>query len=173
MTMERKNSQWNITDRPRNFDALRFSWHVGRMVAGSAMPGRHGDLVGDLKKLEEEKIELIVNLTCTTLKIPPEFKDSFRVVHMPIEDGHPPDAEQLNQIMELVRDAISTGKRTVIHCRGGIGRTATVIIPLLMEFKNLSLEEAEENARKSGRFTQSLEQREFLESWVRGYMRMK
>jgi protein-tyrosine phosphatase len=160
-------------DRPKNFDTFRFSWHVAAVVAGSAMPGHYGPLVGDLKKLKEEEIELIVNLTCTTLQIPPEFKDSFRVVHMPIVDGYPPDVEQMNQIMDLIRDAIFTGKRTVIHCRGGMGRTASVIIPLLIEFENLSLEEAVEKARKSGRFTQSLEQREFIESWARTYARME
>jgi protein-tyrosine phosphatase len=156
----------NITDRQESFDLFRFRWHLGEMVAGSAMPGRHGDLVKDLEKLKEEGIALIVNLTCTTLQIPTEYGDSFRVVHVPIVDGHPPGAGQLNQIMDLVRDAMLTGKRTVIHCRGGMGRTASVIIPLLMEFENLSLEKAVEKARKSGRFTQTSEQREFLESYA-------
>ncbi len=152
---------------------LRFKWHVGDMVAGSAMPGRHGALKKDLTKLKEEGIELIVNLTCTTLQIPSEFKDAFSVVHMPIVDGHPPQSEQLNQIMDIVRDAVDTGKRTVIHCRGGMGRTASVIVPLLMEHENLSLEEAVEEARKSGRFTQSSEQREFLESWATVFQKKK
>lgn len=158
----------NITDRQENFDLFRFRWHLGHTVAGSAMPGRHGDLVKDLNKLKQESIALIVNLTCTTLEIPPEFKDSFNVVHMPIVDGHPPDPGQLNQIIDLVHDAMLTGKRMVVHCRGGIGRTASVIIPLLMVFENLPLEEAVEEARKSGRLTQTSEQRNFLETWARG-----
>jgi len=110
---------------------------------------------------------LIVNLTCTTLHIPDEFKDSFSVIHMSMVDGHPPDTEQLDQIMDLVGQALSTGRRTVIHCRGGMGRTASVIIPLLMEFEELSLKEAEKKVRASGRFIQTNEQREFLESWAR------
>ncbi len=138
-------------------------------MAGSAMPGRTGNLEEDLNKLKEEGIALIVNLTCTTLQLPSEFKDSFRVVHIPIVDGHPPDREQMNQIMDLIRDALLTGERTVIHCRGGMGRTASVIIPLLMEFEKIPLEEAVEKARDSGRFTQSSDQREFLEQWAKNH----
>jgi len=164
---------YNATGRPINFDALRFAWHLNDMIAGSAMPGRHGNLSGDLERLKKEGIELIISLTCTALKFPPEFHDSFQVAQVPIVDGHPPNTEQMNGIMTLVHDAISKGKRAVIHCRGGMGRTASVIIPLLMEFKGLSLEKAVEEARKSGRFTQSLEQREFLESWARTYTEMR
>ena len=136
-----------------------------------AIGGEGGDLevILDLHltdELREEGIALIVNLTCTTLQIPSEYRDSFRVVDVPIVDGHPPGAGQVNQIMDLVRDAMLTGKRTVIHCRGGMGRTASIIIPLLMEFESLSLEKATEKARKSGRFTQTSEQREFLESYA-------
>ena len=171
--MDKKKSVLKITDRPENFDLFRFRWHVGDMVAGSAMPGRHGKLATDLKKLQAEGIALIVNLTCTPLIIPPEFKDTFNVTQVPIVDGHPPDLEQLDHIMDLVRDAVFTGRRTVIHCRGGIGRTAAVIIPLLMEFENYSLEEAREKARKSGRFTQTSEQRDFLEYWAGTHQRMK
>jgi hypothetical protein len=166
VTMGKKNSIGNIIDRPENFDLFRFRWHVGSTVAGSAMPGRYGDIAKDLNKLKEEGIALIVNLTCKPLQIPPEFEEFFRVVHVPIIDGHPPDPGQLNQIVDLARDAISTGKKMLIHCRGGMGRTASVIIPLLMEFENLPLEEAVEKARKSGRFPQTSEQRIFLESWA-------
>jgi protein-tyrosine phosphatase len=79
----------------------------------------------------------------------------------------------MDHIMDLVRDAMFKGKRTVIHCRGGMGRTASVIIPLIMELENYSLEEATEKARKSGRFTQTLEQRDFLESWADNHRRAK
>jgi hypothetical protein len=171
--LREKKPDLKITDRPENFDFFRFRWHVENTVAGSAMPGRYGNLAADLKKLQAEGIALIVNLTHTPLIIPPEFQDSFNVVHVPIVDGHPPEIEQMDHIVDLVRDAIFKGKRTVIHCRGGMGRTASVIIPLLMEFENYSLEKAKEKARKAGRFTQSLEQREFLESWADNHRSMR
>jgi len=171
--MNIKNSVLDITVRPENFDPLRFKWHLKNLVAGSAMPGRHGNLTGDLEKLKDEGIELIVNLTCTTLQIPPEYKKCFSVVHVPIVDGQPPDTSQLQQIMTLVHDTLNKGRRMVIHCRGGMGRTASIIIPLLMEFENLSLEEAAEKARKSGRFTQTSEQREFIECWAKSRAKMK
>jgi len=131
------------------------------------MPGRYGNLVEDLKILKDNGIEVIVNLTSKSLQVPPEFEDSFELLHVPIVDGQPPDIPQLNHIIRLVQNALSHKKRTVIHCRGGIGRTATILIPLIMELESLSLEEAIHKVKKSGRFTQSREQREFLETWAR------
>ena len=43
---------------------LRFSWHVDGLVAGSARPGRYGDIRRELALIKDEGIRLIVNL-CT------------------------------------------------------------------------------------------------------------
>ena len=164
---DKRNPEQILKERADAFNSFRFHWEVGDMVAGSAMPGRYGSVTHDLKTLQEKGIGVIVNLTHRTLEIPPEFEGAFDVIEVPIVDGHAPEEQQLDQVLQLVRDAVSRGKRTVIHCRGGIGRTATVLIPLIMELEGLPLEEAVQRVKKSGRFTQSTEQREFLKSWAR------
>ena len=164
---DRKKAKRILDDRAAAFNSFKFHWEVGDMVAGSAMPGRYRNIADDCRTLKEEGIEIIINLTCTTLEIPSEFEGCFEVLHVPVLDGQAPDRHQLNKIMAVIRDAVPKGKRAVIHCRGGIGRTATVLTPLLMELEDLCLEEAEEKLRKSGRYTQSTEQREFLEAWAR------
>lgn len=163
---DKRSPEQILKDRADAFNAFRFHWEVRDMVAGSAMPGRCGSVADDLRTLKEKGIEVIVNLTHQTLEIPPEFQSAFDVFEMPIVDGHAPGDEELGEILQRVRDAVSRGKRTVIHCRGGIGRTATVLIPLIMELEGLSLEEAVQQVKKSGRFTQSTEQKEFLKSWA-------
>jgi ADP-ribosyl-[dinitrogen reductase] hydrolase len=50
----------------------------------------------------------------------------------PIRDhGVPSHAAQMVEILDEIEDALSTGHRVYVHCRGGIGRTGTVIGCLL------------------------------------------
>ncbi len=166
--MTKKKSPAQVfRERANTFNSLRFQWEIGKVVAGSARPGRSGDLAADLETLRENGIRFIVNLTCTELLIPEEYADVFQVFHVPIDDGTPPDPEQMHTILRRVRECVASDHRTLVHCRGGIGRTATVLVPLLMELEGLTLEEALKKVRASGRFTQSLEQKEFLEAWAR------
>jgi protein-tyrosine phosphatase len=162
-----KSPEQVFRERAEGFNTMRFRWEIGDRVAASARPGRSGDLAADLETLREKGIRLIVNLTCTELTVPDEYAGLFQVLHIPIDDGHPPDREQMLAILGRVREAMARDWRTLVHCRGGIGRTATVLVPLLMELEDLSLEEALRRVRASGRFTQTLEQKEFLEDWAR------
>ena len=170
---DENNSEQEERSQVIEFNPLRFHWEVGDMVAASAMPGRYSSIEDDFKILKEEGIEVIVNLAHRTFRVPPEFEGSFKVFHEPVVDGQAPDEQQLEKIIGLVQEAVSRGKRTVIHCRGGIGRTATVLIPLIMELENLSLEDAMTRVRESGRYPQSREQREFLESWAQNFKYIK
>ena len=69
-------------------------------------------------------------------------------------------------IIGLVKEATAESKRVVIHCRGGVGRTATVLIPLLMELEGIDLEQAIKRLRQAGRYTQTMQQWEFLQEWA-------
>lgn len=145
---------------------LRFFWHVDGVVAGSARPGRYGDLRKELLHLQSERISLIVNLCTERLALPAEFKGVFEELHEPVADGHPPEEDQLERILAAVKKAAAEGRRTVIHCRGGVGRTATVLIPLMMVLEGLTLAEAVARLRKAGRYTQTMQQWEFIQNWA-------
>jgi len=46
--MSSKNKSRKVTEEfSVSFNPLRFSWHVGEMVAGSARPGRYQDINKD------------------------------------------------------------------------------------------------------------------------------
>ncbi len=158
-----------MSEQDRNYErtmlSLRFCWHVDGMVAGCARPGRYGDLAKDLGFLKEQGINLIVNLTSRPLEVPAEFETQMEQVHEPLPDGHPPETDQLERILSLVQSATQQGKKVVVHCRGGIGRTATVLIPLIMTLEGIPLQDAIDRLRKSGRYTQSMDQWEFLKEW--------
>jgi protein tyrosine phosphatase len=170
MSGKNNSKSTNTTVSSNAYDPLNFKWDLMDVVAGCAMPGRYGDIEGDFNKLKDEGIEVIINLTCTVLDIPPEFNKCFKVHHFPVVDGHAPEDEQVDEVIKLVKNTMSDGKKAVVHCRGGIGRTATVLIPLIMTFENLPLDEAILKVKLSGRYTQSREQREFLKGWAQNMM---
>ena len=156
-----------IISRISPHDTLRFFWHVDGLVAGSARPGRYGDLRAELGLLKEKGIGLIVNLCEDPLSFPEEFSGCFEELHEPVLDGHPPEPEQLLRIIERVERGAAQGQPCLIHCRGGVGRTATVLIPVMMVLEGLSLDEAVQRLRQAGRYTQTMQQWEFLQEWAR------
>lgn len=141
---------------------LRFAWHLDGKIAGSARPGRYGDLERDLNFLRAQGIRHLLNLTEHALEVPASLHDCFQFHQVPLLDGHAPSPQEMDAIRSTVRAALTKGEPILIHCRGGVGRTATVIGALLMEFQHLNLEECLQNLRQAGRFTESMEQWEFL-----------
>ena len=55
---------------------------------------------------------------------------------LPIRDVHPPD-ERFERLWtysgHVIRRKLASGERIILHCRGGIGRTATIAARLLIE----------------------------------------
>lgn len=145
---------------------LRFAWHLDGKIAGSARPGRYGNLAQELAFLREQGIRHVINLCETPLEVPDDHGNHLRFHHVPLLDGHAPSEQEMEIIRIQVREAVAKREPCLIHCQGGVGRTATVIGALLMELGNLSLEESLENLRAAGRLTQSMEQWEFLCRWA-------
>ena len=144
--------------------ALRFSWHLDGKIAGSAQPGRYGNIGADLSFLREQGIRHIFNLTEQALEVPDSHLNHFQFHHVPLLDGHAPSDHEMTLIRDRVSAALGRNEPILIHCRGGVGRTATVIGVLLVELGDMSLEESLANLRQAGRFTESMEQWEFLQA---------
>ncbi|HDJ66209.1 MAG TPA: hypothetical protein ENF33_00640, partial [Nitrososphaeria archaeon] len=121
----------------------RFSW-VDDCVAGSGRPMT----LEQLKWIKERGIEVIISLTEDPL--PKEWirELGFRYFHMPIIDHSAPKPETLKQIIDLMLNEIEEGKRILIHCAAGLGRTGTVLAAYFIARKRLSAEEAMELVRK-------------------------
>lgn len=57
---------------------------------------------------------------------------SASFVHFPVRDFYVPQAEELRSIvLDLKRRLTQSGEVVFVHCRGGHGRTGTVVIPLI------------------------------------------
>ena len=145
---------------------LRFSWVIEQTIAASARPGRYGPLEEHLKYIKESGIRTIINLCEDPLNFPDGYRSHFEIIHVPILDGDAPTPEQLKLVFQTIDKVMNDHQRCLVHCRGGIGRTATVLAPVLVQYKGIGLHEALELLRQSGRRTETMQQFRFIEEWV-------
>ena len=69
-------------------------------------------------------------------------KRGVEVLHSPISDFTAPSLSQLLEILQWIDARVREGKRVLIHCMGGLGRSGTVAVAWLMYSKSLRLREA-------------------------------
>lgn len=69
-------------------------------------------------------------------------KRGVEVLHSPVRDFSAPSVEQLFEILRWIEKMVREGKKVLIHCMGGLGRSGTVAVAWLMYSKGLPLREA-------------------------------
>ncbi|MBI2945163.1 MAG: dual specificity protein phosphatase family protein [Candidatus Wallbacteria bacterium] len=111
-----------MTDARSN--SLRFGWVLPRKLAGCRRP----DGEPDYQLLKQEGVGTLVSLL--EWGGVPSFAPlyGFQHIHIPINDGCPPTAGQLERFVDLVR---SNGS-TCVHCLAGIGRTGCMLTGYLI-----------------------------------------
>jgi protein-tyrosine phosphatase len=150
---------------------LRFAWHVKDLLAGSAQPGRFHTFNYDLGEIKKKGIKAIVSLDGDLKAIPQEFSEGLSFFSEPVPDGFPPTTEQMKRIVKIVKAEARKKKAVLVCCRGGIGRTATILAVLMMELCDKGMEEALEELGRVGRIPESMEQRAFISRWTKARAR--
>ena len=87
----------------------------------------------ELESIREQGINAIVNLCaefCDLHEI--EEKTGFEVYYLPIPDENTPDIEDMEKALAWLDEAIYLGKKILVHCRHGIGRTGTFVTSYLL-----------------------------------------
>lgn len=109
-------------------EAYRATWVTDQLAVGAA-PMSHAQL----DCLREAGIGAILNLCgefCDLHDI--ECAAGFEVYHMPLADEEAPELAELEKALAWLDEAIYLGKKVLIHCRHGIGRTGTVLNAYLL-----------------------------------------
>ncbi len=75
-------------------------------------------------------------------------KMGVEVFHSPIPDFSAPSLEQLIEILRWIDVKVAEGRRVLVHCSGGCGRSGTVAVAWLMYSKGLSLGNALRKVRR-------------------------
>jgi len=70
------------------------------------------------------------------------LKREIEVLYAPIEDFTAPTLEELLEIVKWIQERARQGKKVLIHCLGGSGRSGTVAVAYLMYSEGLSLRDA-------------------------------
>ncbi|HLI45687.1 MAG TPA: dual specificity protein phosphatase family protein [Geobacterales bacterium] len=125
---------------------MNFNWIIKNQLAASSMP--HDE--EDIKRISKEKVNAIL---CLAQESELPFKDiktyelllakyGIELKHKPIIDFSAPNLIDLNECLEWIDQQLRNGKKVMVHCRAGLGRTGTVVSCYLVKKLALSAEEA-------------------------------
>ena len=113
---------------PATFHAYPLTWVTGHIAVGGAPMSYE-----QLDSLKEQGVTAILNLCaefCDLHDI--EAASGFEVRYLPIPDEKAPDLPSLEGALAWLDEAVYLGKKVLIHCRHGIGRTGTVLNAYLL-----------------------------------------
>ncbi len=145
-------------------------------VALAARP-RGGDWLKDeLESWRRAGVDIVVSLLTPDeereLQLQDEARDAkaqgMTFLSLPVRDRHVPDSEaSLNSTVQLMDEALSSGKNVVVHCRQGIGRTGLIAASLLIN-KGWEPQAAIEllSAVRGIDVPETLEQRRWIEKYA-------
>ncbi|XP_047201501.1 cyclin-dependent kinase inhibitor 3 [Girardinichthys multiradiatus] len=100
----------------------------------------------------------------------------FTVHHTPFPDGDVPELEQCCQILAELQVCLQRNRRTLIHCYGGLGRSALIAACLLLQLSltmtaNKAIEILREH--RGGGAIQTVKQYNFLHEFREKYTAYK
>jgi protein tyrosine phosphatase (PTP) superfamily phosphohydrolase (DUF442 family) len=103
-------------------------WVTDRLAVGQAPMS-----FDDIESIRTAGIDGIVNLCaeyCDLADI--ERQSGFEVFYLPIEDDGAPNLEEMEKALDWLDEAVYLGKKVLVHCRLGIGRTGTFVTSYLL-----------------------------------------
>lgn len=132
------------------------------IVFGAARPGYASQKVLDwIEFMNQQDIKQVccllpekqlVNYSVNLIKIYEQEFGNQQVCWAPIEDFHLCDLETLTtKILPFLIAANKQGKKVVVHCSGGNGRTGHILAAWLVSVRGLSNEAAITAIKKTGR----------------------
>ena len=100
-----------------------FNWVDQDVLAAMAWPR---NLRKAFEHFQEEGISVVVSLTETPLNKVFVDEFGFEYHHLPLADFAAPDYDMIRRFVGIVSEAKRAGKKTVVHCLAGRGRTGTL-----------------------------------------------
>ena len=108
--------------------AYRITWITKQLAVGHAPTSYE-----ELESIKAQGIGAIVNLCgeyCDLHHLEEEY--GFEVLYLPVTDDDAPGMEEVERALAWLDEAIYLGKKVLVHCRLGIGRTGTFVRSYLL-----------------------------------------
>jgi len=140
----------------------RLKWVTDNLAVGYAPMS-----YADLDEIKNQGVNAIINLCaeyCDLHEI--EEKTGFEVYYLPIIDEQAPDMEEMEKALDWLDEAIDVGKKILVHCRFGIGRTGTFVTAHLVR-KGCSLKVAGKKMKHTCSAPQSYKQWKLLKKYAK------
>lgn len=139
-------------------------YHLTWICDGVAV-GRAPMSYEDLDAIRKASIGAIVNLCGELCDLPQIEEDAgFEVVYLPVCDDEPPNTQALEEALCWLEDVLCRGKKVLIHCHLGVGRTGTFAMAYLMR-GGCCLKTAEEQLKQTRCCPTSYSQWKFLRKY--------
>lgn len=152
-------------DAPQNYGFWSFAIPVTGVISRSGQP-----LINGFLWLKKNGWKSIINLRfdneyneiADDIKIPGFIDLDFNYLWLPIRDGSPPTKKQASEFLNFVTEP--KNQPVHVHCRGGYGRTGTLIALYRYEICGWPMKKAIEESRLfHGGVSKS--QEKWLEKW--------
>ena len=140
--------------------SYKLNWITEHLAVGQAPMS-----YDELDSILNQGVDAIVNLCGEYSDLHLIEKDhGFDVYHIPVADDEAPRLEEMEKALEWLDEAIYLGKRVLVHCRMGIGRTGTFITSYLLR-RGFGLKLAEQKLKKIGSTPSSFTQWRMLRKY--------
>ena len=141
-------------------DTYPLKWITPNVAIGHAPRSQ-----ADIDSIKRKGIEAVLNLCAECYDLHEiEAAAGLDVHWLPVVDEDAPDYDTAQAALSWMDATIEKGKKVLVHCRFGIGRTGTLIVAWLLK-QGYTLEDALEMIRQTPAEPKSSRQWEFLDTY--------